>query len=222
METRPKYKTRNSQENAWAKKLLAIFCLGGKCQKCGNLNPIVLEFHHIKDKLFKIGDFWKRRWSVIEPEVRKCVLLCSNCHKIEHTKLGSRNHKVKQRILMLCEKQVCECGIADSRCLEFHHNSNKDFNISDFISRKVKVDINTLIEEISKCEVICSNCHTIKHFTANSALEIAKKKKYKEAYKPLDKNVVLALREEGLSYKQIAKRIGRSKSAVIGIIKRYG
>lgn len=48
------------------------------------------------------------------------------------------------------------CGESDIRCLEFNHLGNKKGNISDMIG---KVELNTLLKEISKCEVLCSNCH---------------------------------------------------------------
>jgi len=56
-----------------------------ECQICGyNKTPNALHFHHIdpKDKKFNIG--WAcgegRKWSDIEKEMKKCVILCANCH----------------------------------------------------------------------------------------------------------------------------------------------
>lgn len=65
-----------------------------KCIICGNTNKAVLEFDHIdpSTKLFNISYMVKRCMTIkaIKIEMRKCQVLCSNCH-IEKTKLD--NHK---------------------------------------------------------------------------------------------------------------------------------
>lgn len=69
-------------------KLKAIELLGGKCERCGyNKHPAALEFHHkdSKDKDFIIGSISNRSWEVVKEEAMKCELLCSNCHRIEHS-----------------------------------------------------------------------------------------------------------------------------------------
>jgi|SRR3990167_525745 len=64
--------------------------LGGKCVCCGYNKYIgALECHHVeKDKKrFTIGSVRANSvsWKVITEELRKCILVCSNCHKeIEH------------------------------------------------------------------------------------------------------------------------------------------
>jgi len=35
----------------------------------------------------------------------------------------------------------------------------KLFNISDLISRKLRVSTETLKKELAKCDVVCANCH---------------------------------------------------------------
>ena len=57
-----------------------------------------------------------------------------------------------------CQK----CGYAKSmRALEFHHldPNSKDFGISKHINR----DIISLRKEVSKCILLCSNCHAEEH-----------------------------------------------------------
>lgn len=67
-------------------KIKAISFYGGKCIICGYDKIPALEFHHkdgtLKDKSFsqKYGWSWKR----LEQELEKCVLVCSNCHKLIH------------------------------------------------------------------------------------------------------------------------------------------
>ena len=68
-------------------KQKAIAFLGGKCKRCGySAHPAALEFHHRSGKDFAIGQVANKSWSVIVKELKKCDLLCSNCHRIEHSK----------------------------------------------------------------------------------------------------------------------------------------
>lgn len=68
-------------------KLAAIKLLGGSCESCGyEEHPSALEFHHPRDdKNVSIGSVANKSWDVVREEVRKCRLLCSNCHRIEHS-----------------------------------------------------------------------------------------------------------------------------------------
>jgi hypothetical protein len=71
----------------WKSKIELVQFLGGKCLDCGyDKHPGALHFHH-KDpatKKFELNAnklLVKDRWE----EVKKCELLCSNCHSIRHT-----------------------------------------------------------------------------------------------------------------------------------------
>ena len=76
-----------------ARKEYLVDLLGGKCQKCGyDKSYAALDFHHIDraSKLFNIGqaiiemdDFTFKRL-VVDEVVKKCKLLCSNCHRELH------------------------------------------------------------------------------------------------------------------------------------------
>ena len=62
---------------------------GGKCQKCGYNNYLgALDFHHIDptQKDFTIGNRDFKLEDCIN-EIKKCILLCSNCHKELHAGL---------------------------------------------------------------------------------------------------------------------------------------
>jgi len=68
-------------------KIRAIEYLGNKCKKCGcDGVPAIFDFHHrnpaIKD--FSWGDNRKTNWESLKPELDKCDLLCSNCHRELH------------------------------------------------------------------------------------------------------------------------------------------
>ncbi|MGZ6005366.1 MAG: hypothetical protein ACXWLH_04415 [Candidatus Saccharimonadales bacterium] len=66
-------------------KLKAVKLLGGSCTFCGyNKHPGVLDFHHIdpESKSFGISSRgFSRSWQSIEAELKKCILVCANCHR---------------------------------------------------------------------------------------------------------------------------------------------
>lgn len=51
----------------------------GACVVCGERNPTVLQFHHLRDKKFTIGH-GRRSIKTLREEMEKCVLMCANCH----------------------------------------------------------------------------------------------------------------------------------------------
>lgn len=68
-------------------KRKAIEYKGGKCEKCGYCKcSAALEFHHKnpEEKEFAIGKTRSQSRKRIQPELDKCMLLCSNCHKEIH------------------------------------------------------------------------------------------------------------------------------------------
>lgn len=68
--------------------------IGDKCSICGYDKCIdALCFHHLEseDKEMNIGNIWNRSVEFIMKEVKKCILVCSNCHIEIHYKI--RNSK---------------------------------------------------------------------------------------------------------------------------------
>jgi hypothetical protein len=52
------------------------------CVDCGEQDPVVLEFDHLRDKEFEIGaNLSVRSWSSILAEIEKCDVVCANCHR---------------------------------------------------------------------------------------------------------------------------------------------
>lgn len=70
-------------------KLKLIICMGSKCQLCDySKSQNALEFHHIDPSMkdFSLSQVRAnpKNWGTITKELRKCILLCSNCHKEIH------------------------------------------------------------------------------------------------------------------------------------------
>lgn len=67
-----------------------------KCLYCGETHPAVLDFHHLQDKEHAIGSLTNRNnltdkiKKLIKEEIKKCIVLCSNCHR----KLHWEEHRV--------------------------------------------------------------------------------------------------------------------------------
>lgn len=69
-------------------KQRGIIILGDKCSSCGYDKCIdAIEFHHInpKEKDTNVCIMLGKAWSdKMEKEIKKCKLLCSNCHREHH------------------------------------------------------------------------------------------------------------------------------------------
>jgi 5-methylcytosine-specific restriction endonuclease McrA len=69
-------------------KLKAVEKLGGQCQICSYDKIIdALHFHHRNpvDKSFSLSQKGlTRSWKRVEAELKKCVLICANCHAEVH------------------------------------------------------------------------------------------------------------------------------------------
>jgi hypothetical protein len=62
--------------------------LGGCCSVCKGKFPLpVYDFHHINDKKDDIARMFNYcSEKEILDEIKKCILLCANCHRIIHAK----------------------------------------------------------------------------------------------------------------------------------------
>ena len=82
-----KYKRQlNERRRANRQKLLGLKSKL-QCEVCGEAHPSCLEFHHTdpkeKDSHVSYGvHFWG--WDRVLAEVKKCQVLCSNCHRKWH------------------------------------------------------------------------------------------------------------------------------------------
>jgi hypothetical protein len=66
-------------------KILELF--GGKCVICGyDKCPAALKFHHVDQstKIFNISGSENRSWKSLVEEIKKCILVCGNCHDEIH------------------------------------------------------------------------------------------------------------------------------------------
>lgn len=108
--------------------------LGGKCQICGFDSYVeAQEFHHEsgEDKQFCISSGNTRSLVLYLEEIKKCYLLCSNCHRgvhagylknpLEHIYLqdvaeGLVKGKHKKHYCVDCGKEICNTSIRCVSC----------------------------------------------------------------------------------------------------------
>ena len=87
---RPKRNPEKDKARSAATRLLrkqqAIALLGGRCVDCGEPfidHPEVFDFDHARGtKQFNIGQLFQSSWTKLAKELKKCDLVCSNCHRI--------------------------------------------------------------------------------------------------------------------------------------------
>ena len=82
---RYKYKNQKDRKKAFVRSL------GNECEKCGiehdDRNTAIFDFHHRNEKTKKADWTTMRNWSLERQrdELKKCMLVCSNCHRLIHS-----------------------------------------------------------------------------------------------------------------------------------------
>ena len=113
------------------------------CTKCGKKLPI--------------EDF---NWRSKKKGTRRSE--CKTCH----TDYMKEAYKNKKKTVSEIKKNLkcAKCGEEREYCLDFHHiNPNeKENTISRMTSNNYRVD--SVLNEIKKCIVLCSNCHREFHY----------------------------------------------------------
>jgi hypothetical protein len=82
-------KEKYQQVIGWRRRAKArmVEAFGSECCICKIKSyPEIYDFHHINpdEKEFGIGALCVRAWDKLVIELRKCVMMCSNCHRLYH------------------------------------------------------------------------------------------------------------------------------------------
>jgi cytochrome c553 len=231
--------------------------------------PHVLDFHHIEEKISSISKLYGKKQEKVDAEIKKCILLCANCHRNEthdneHTIPTLKNRNFFPKIMDIgitegCETKKCmKCEILKNtenftllktrkthsyckKCMrKVNHEANQkrtdkrlarkniisikdnqkcadckhvfrywmlDF---DHIKGEKIGNINILhngsvekvLEETSKCELVCVNCHRIRTFLKKNHLgqqEVGQQEVF-ESLKSLGMNISLNHKINGCVY----------------------
>lgn len=220
----------------FAKKVKGINLLGGECEICGDKNIFHLSFHHINDdKEFTIADLKNIRWSIIEEEIKKCKLICENCHAEKHyyeDNKGDKSRRNSKLIYLEYKGSKCEiCGYDKCEAsLSFHHRDPNDkvFWIGALNERITNISElkNYIAEELDKCDVICRNCHIEKHsdiqiFEENKEEIYNKSENYKETQRKISREDIINMYNSGVKQIDIANHFNASKGTICDIIKKW-
>ena len=113
------------------------------CTKCGKELPI--------------EDF---NWRSKENGTRRSE--CKTCH----TNFMKEIYENKKKTVSEIKKNLkcAKCGEEREYCLDFHHvdPNEKENTIARMTSNNYRLD--TVLDEIKKCIVLCSNCHREFHY----------------------------------------------------------
>jgi hypothetical protein len=65
------------------------------CVDCGEADPVILEFDHVRDKDFNISDATRKGVSInkLRDEIAKCEVRCANCHRKKTYERRGSTHK---------------------------------------------------------------------------------------------------------------------------------
>ena len=68
---------------------LVAYLRSGPCVDCGESDPVVLEFDHLREKKFSISaGLQGRNWQSVLDEIAKCEVVCANCHRRRTARRG--------------------------------------------------------------------------------------------------------------------------------------
>ena len=87
---------------------------------------------------------------------------CKDCHA---GYVREKYHKRKDEISLYKEEHGCaKCGEKRPYCLDFHHidPKTKSFTIARVIANRSGIE--SILDEIKKCVILCANCHREFHY----------------------------------------------------------
>jgi hypothetical protein len=128
------------------RKIYFVNLLGGKCEICGyNKNLSVFNFHHKNpnEKKFRLDmrSMSNKSFESLETEIKKCSLLCSNCHAELHNPelnilnvnsiLENNEYSYKLKTNKRFTK-YCKCGVEilydSKKCIDCENKSRMKEN----------------------------------------------------------------------------------------------
>ena len=66
------------------KQFIYDYLKNNPCKECGESRVVCLDFNHLENKNFGISDGVNKGYSLnkLKEEIKKCEVLCSNCHRV--------------------------------------------------------------------------------------------------------------------------------------------
>lgn len=117
-----------------------------KCNECGEIK--------LREEFYKNNSGRnKAKWDCRDA-------LCKPCRSRYAT---DRRKRIKEQAIKHLGGKCVDCGIVDEPCVyDFHHlnPTQKDFSLG----ANTKA-FDSIIDELEKCVLLCSNCHRKRHYS---------------------------------------------------------
>ena len=171
-----------------ARAFIRTYLESNPCIDCGEADPLVLEFDHLRDKRAAVSALRVAATGcrAIADEIRKCEVVCANCHRRRTARrtgwwrldpdsepppsLSRCEVRNARHMFAVLRASGCvDCGEADLVVLDFDHIGPKRANVTHLAYQGCS--LRRLDEEISACEPRCANCH--RRRTKRAAAEAA-------------------------------------------------
>lgn len=161
------------------------------CADCGGaFEPHQMDFDHRNPSLkaFRLtaGSAMLKSRVALEDEVRKCDVVCANCHRVRTWKRHAQRHFVtgtsrelpRKRELWRGQAQLLDrlrdvpcmdCGGRFRACsMDFDHRDpgEKRYTVTRMIGR---AGTPRILAEVAKCDTVCANCHRLRTFERRMA-----------------------------------------------------
>lgn len=131
-----------NQNRRWVeRKIEAIKLFGSKCCRCGYCkNYTALEFHHLdpKEKDFIWTKLRELPWAKIVEELKKCILLCANCHRETHWPDANVDRYKEKEILPFINREMKPSGSCPNCGTDVYKTKYCSVECSSISKRKVK------------------------------------------------------------------------------------
>jgi hypothetical protein len=150
-----------------AKAHLLAYLLAHPCTDCGEADPVVLEFDHVRGKQ---RDLSKLAHDGVTParldaEIELCDVVCVCCHRRRTTArrgpprfLRPARQRNAEYVRSILDRASCvDCGETDSGVLDFDHVGCKTNGVADLVMHEASLD--RVQREIDECVIRCANCH---------------------------------------------------------------
>lgn len=172
---RQQVRATKAQRIERAQKHVLDYLTTHPCVDCGEADFVVLEFDHVRGK--KVNDVSKiaadgNPIATIDREIAKCDVVCRNCHTIRtllrkgcdrgrqpriQTQKPFIRYNLEVVYSVLAHGLCGDCRLKDPRVLEFDHVGPKRKAVMAMAWEGY--GIAAIIEEITRCEIRCANCH---------------------------------------------------------------
>jgi transposase-like protein len=150
-----------------AQAYLLAYLVAHPCLDCGESDPVVLEFDHVRGKRMGLAQLAHlgARTARLDEELALCEVVCACCHRRRTVqrrgpaavirKSRARNARYVDDLL---RRSACaDCGQTDRAVLDFDHVGFKTANIAELVNREAPLE--RIQHEVTQCIVRCANCH---------------------------------------------------------------